>query len=178
MTRRFFFDDAEAVQRLRNAFAEWRGTPFRPFSRAKGEGGGIDCVGFAEELLHAAGAVEKFTFPRSSADYQGNAELRAAKVLRYLRGEIEDDAQSAELARRFAELELPVERVTNPNGLLFQPGDLLVLQHGSMFHLPVTLDGRRFAHCAYPNGVDEGNIHDPTFSRHLVAHFRARAHTT
>lgn len=169
---KWFFEDAAAVQRLRNAAAEWNPTPFRPFSRAKGPGGGIDCVGFVEELMVAAGAVEPFAFPRTDADYQSNRT--PLRILHYLRGEERDDPQSKRLAAIFAELRLPEEK-DNLHPDIFMPGDLLVLRDGGQIHIPVMLRGRRFTHCARPEGVAEGNLHDTTFSKHLVAAFRARA---
>src|SRR4051812_44163016 len=123
----FFFSDAGAVQRLRNAAAEWHRTPFRPFSRAKGIDGGIDCIGLVEEMMIAAGVVQRgdFAFDRASADYQSNRlELR---VLKMLRGEYPDDPQSQRLSSIFTELRLPNDR-ENLNPAIFMPGDLLVLR--------------------------------------------------
>ena len=168
----WFFSDPLAQERLITAAAEWDETPYRPFSRAKGPAGGVDCVGFAEEIFVACGAVEKFSFPRTDADYQSSrAELR---VLRYLRGQVADDPQSAYLASRFVELELPEGRI-NLHPALFMPGDLLVLRDGGQMHLPIMLRGRRFVHCMNPLGVQLGNIHDTTFSGHFDALFRARS---
>jgi hypothetical protein len=179
---RWFFEDAEAVQRLCAARAKWLGTAFAQNSKAPGHDGGIDCVGLLEEVLGRDAGVDRgeaFVFPRTSADYQSHrTELR---VLKYLRGEYADDPQSARLARIFAELRLPNER-TNLHTALFLPGDLLVLRtkrevpgHGTMFHLCIMTESPRFLHCAYPTGVQESNIHDPTFSKHIDAFFRARA---
>jgi cell wall-associated NlpC family hydrolase len=173
----WYFENAAAVQRLRSAAAEWEGTPFRPFSRAKGEGGGIDCVGFCEEVFVAAGVVQPFSFPRTDADYQSHRT--ALRILDYLRGKVTDDPQSAQIGAIFAEIRLPQLAdggdATNLYPGLFMPGDLLVLRDEGQIHLPIVLRGRRFVHCMRPDGVSEGTIHDTTFSAHFVAMFRARA---
>lgn len=172
---RYLFDDAAAVQRLRTEAASWLGTPFWPKSKAKGPAGGIDCVGLVEEILGAAGVAgdRKFEFPRSTADYQSHrTELR---VLKYLRGQIADDPQSTALAAMFEELGLPAGNLCNLPADRFMPGDLIVLRQGGQFHIPIILEGREFIHCARPFGVAIGDIHDPTYSTHLDAHFRARA---
>ncbi len=170
---RFFFEDAAAVQRLHEAFAKWDGTPFRQNSKAAGPGGGIDCVGFVEEAMGREAGVDRgepFAFPRTSADYQSHRT--EARVLMYLRGEHEDP-QSERLAQLFAELTLPPDR-SNLLPAFFLPGDLVALRRRGMFHLLIMLDAPRFMHCAFPYGVAEGNIHDPTFSTHIDAMFRAR----
>lgn len=171
-TMRFYFEDAEAVQRLRKAAAEWLGTPFRPFSRAIGSDGGIDCVGLAEELMVAAGAVRAgdFAFARSAADYQSaRLELRVLKVLR---GQAADDPQSRRLAAIFTELRLPADR-ENIHPAIFMPGDLIVLRQGGQFHIPVMLGDRQFVHCSAHSRVAYGDLHDPTYSQHIDAAFRA-----
>jgi cell wall-associated NlpC family hydrolase len=194
-----FFGHAAAVERLLAAERAWDGTPFREFSRAQGAEGGIDCVGYVEELFIAAGVVRRgdFEFARTMADYQSSRlELR---ILRMLRGEVADDPQSLRLAEIFAEVELPLtdkaqcilaapdasdgERkaalkdhaTQNLDPAFFLPGDLLVLRRGGEMHLPVSLGGRKITHCARPLGVQRANIHDPTYSENLDAVFRARA---
>jgi cell wall-associated NlpC family hydrolase len=168
----FHFDNAEPRQLLCNAAAEWLHTPFRPFSRAKGIDGGIDCIGLVEEMMIAAGVVQHgdFAFDRASADYQSNRlELR---VLKMLRGAYPDDPQSQRLSSIFTELRLPEDR-ENLHPAIFMPGDLLVLRQGGQFHMPIMLEGRRFVHCAQPMGVDYGDLHDTTYSQHIDAAFRA-----
>ncbi len=173
----WFFENADAVQRLEMAFAELAGTPFRPHSFAPGPGGGIDCVGFCEYSMVRTGAVEPFTFPRTDADYQSHRT--PVRILRYLRGEeAADDPQSAVLAARFEEILLPqleAGETENLDEALFLPGDMVVLREAGQVHLPIIRAGRQFVHCLNPHGVQEGNLHDPTFSKHFVALFRARA---
>lgn len=168
------FEDPAAVARLLAAAEAWElaGTPFREFSRAMG--GGIDCVGYAEELFIAAGAVKRgdFEFARTMADYQSHRlELR---ILRMLRGQVAEDPQSLRLGAIFAEIAVP-ENTTNIDPAYFLSGDLLVLRSGGEMHLPVMLIDRNMTHCARPLGVQISDIHDPTFSDHLDAIFRARA---
>ena len=180
-----FFDDPEALQRLRDAAAIWDRTPFREHGRVKGLGGGIDCVGYVEELMIAAGVAERgdLSFARTDADYQSHRTW--LRILDYLRGKVTDDPQSARLAAIFEEIMLPAPQGPSTNGRplrwenppleLFKPGDLLVLRDEGQIHLPVILRGRKFTHCMRPNGVDEGSIHDTSFSNHFIAMFRARA---
>jgi hypothetical protein len=171
----WFFSDPAAVQRLSNAAAEWMYTPFRPFSRAKGRDGGIDCVGLCEVLMVAAGVACEgdFTFARHSSDYQ--AHRTELKVLKYLRGQLpEDESQSTRLAKLFVEIRLPEDHA-NMNPAIFMPGDLLVLRQGGMFHLPVLINPPFFVHCLRPLGVSQGVLGDTTFSQHIDAAFRARA---
>lgn len=170
----FYFENPEPRQRLCNAVAEWYRTPFRPFSRVKGSDGGVDCIGLVEELMIAAGVVQRgdFAFARNAADYQSNR--LEARVLKMLRGEYSDDAQSQRLASIFTELRLPDDR-NNLYPAIFMPGDLLVLRSGGQFHMPVILDSPWFVHCASPMGVDLGHLHDTTYSQHIDAAFRARA---
>lgn len=177
----WFFDDAAAVQRLCDAAAAWMETPFREFSRAPGRTGGVDCVGLCEELMKAAGVCE-FQFPREQSDYQGHAP---GKILRYLRGRVPDDPRAVLLAEIFAEIALPVPQgptqtrrqtlAWNPPKELFLPGDLLILKSDGLFHMPIMLGGRRFISAVYRVGVIDGDIHDPSYSRHFVALFRARS---
>jgi cell wall-associated NlpC family hydrolase len=171
ITGEWFFEDEQAVTLLRKEAASWMGTPFREFSSAKGRSGGVDCVGLAEALMVACGVIKPFTFPRIHADYQSHGTRE--KVLDYLRGKSKD-SQSAQVAARFAEITIPEFRDNLPSEILM-PGDLLILRSGSLFHMPIVLEGRRFIHCLRPAGVTEGNIHDTSFSRHLVALFRARS---
>jgi cell wall-associated NlpC family hydrolase len=176
----YFFEDAAAQQRLCNAAAEWPDTPFREFSKAPGRGGGVDCVGLCEALMAAAGVCE-FSFPREQSDYQGHAP---GKILRYLRGRIADDPRSARLAEIFAEIPLPAPQGPvlrgkgipwNPPKELFMPGDLVICKSDGLFHMPIMLRGRRFISAVHTQGVIEGDIHDPSYSRHFVALFRARS---
>lgn len=183
----WFFDDATAVQKLRteavgpDGKSGWLDTPYFKFSCVKGRDGGVDCAGLPRPLFVAAGlgasyldAGLLFEFQRTSADYQSHRTM--FRILRLLRGEMAAvDPQSAALAEIFAELELPKESLCNLPPERFMPGDLLVLRQGGQFHLPIVLDGRVFIHCFSPGGVQLGDIHDPTFSKHLDAHFRARA---
>lgn len=166
----WFFDSAEAVQRLRSAAAAGAETPWRPFSRVIGRGGGTDCVGWIEHLFTAAGAVRALSFPRTKADY--SRHVHNDRILDYLRGKNHCDSQSAYLAERFAEFPI-VERGFEVPALI---GDLIILRTGvGLYHMPVMLDARLFTHCAAPFGVSEGDIGAPNYRDHLVAHFRARA---
>jgi hypothetical protein len=169
----WFFQDADAVQALRIEAASWERTPFAQFSKAKGVDGGIDCAGFAEAVMAAAG-IGGFEIPRMANDY--SRHVHNDRILDYLRGRHEDP-QSALIAARFAELAVvdndPVEDL--------MPGDVLILKDGSnrtmlgVWHMPVMMTRRKFMHCAPRLGVCEGNIDDATYRRNFIAHFRARA---
>jgi cell wall-associated NlpC family hydrolase len=169
----YFFEDAAAVRRLRAECESWRKTPFRFGSRAKGIGGGTDCVGFCEAVMLAAGAVTQFSFPRTPED--NSRHVHNDKILNYLRGKI-DDEQSRHLAQRFAELRLALDPDHAPDLPEFFPGDLLILKTGvGLYHMPVMLSATAFMQCAYPDGVTEGDITAPNYRDYLVAAFRARA---
>lgn len=201
---RWFFSDADAVQRLCNAAAQLEGTPFRKFSDAPGRTGGIDCIGAARYLMREAGAIRDFDFPRTDADYENHAF--GDRFLTYMRGEalvmssegetptkhgkLEDsstsvgmtegavDPASAYLHERFAEIETPDLREANPRAGAVMPGDLIVLQHQQLVHLPIVLNDELPFEIisALPRlGVRIGTLQDTTFRQHFKALFRARA---
>ena len=181
----WFFSDAAAVQRLCTEAESWRNTPFRFGSRAKGIGGGTDCVGFCEAVLLAAGAVTQFNFQRRPEDK--SRHVHNDRILNYLRGsarasrapagaspdDLPIDPQSAYLAERFAEL--PSSILDSPSSQFF-PGDILILKTGvGLYHMPVMITATAFMQCAFPDGVTEGDITAPNYHDYLVAAFRARA---
>jgi hypothetical protein len=166
---RWFFEDSAHCAALLAEAESWIGTPFMPFSKAKGKFGGIDCVGLAEEIMRNVGASPEFHFPRTSADYQGHAF--GDRILEYFRG-TGPDPQSALVAARVVELlVIDGEPVDDP-----MPGDLLVLRHGELFHLPIVIDSERHFVNALPRlGVVRGTLQDSTFKSHFIAMFRVRA---
>jgi len=174
MSDRWFFDDAAAVQRLCVECESWRRTPFRFGSRAKGIGGGADCVGFCEAVMLAAGAVTQFNFPRTPAD--NSRHVHNDRILNYLRGKV-DDPQSAYLAQRFVELfVIDPEEPGAPTPVPFLAGDLVLMKTGKgLWHMPVMMSATAFMQCAFPDGVTEGDITAPNYRKYLVAAFRARA---
>ena len=177
-----FFDDPNSAARLKAEALSWLGTPFREvyFADAippnvKGIGGGIDCVGLVQSIMHRIGATQEFFFSRSPADYQPHQS--GEKILDWLRGKI-DDPQSKRLGQLLVELEIP-DAVRDAFALtprdFFKPGDICVLRHGSLFHMPVIVDDDLHFVNALPRaGVIEGTIQDSTYSVHLVAVFRVR----
>jgi cell wall-associated NlpC family hydrolase len=185
----YYFSDPTAAAALKTEAESWIGTPYREFYEddiatartelagldvpltvtSKGSTGGIDCIGLCEEIYSAIGASDEFIFPRTQADYQSNQ--LGDKVLTWLRGEAEDD-QSAALHEMFEELTLP-DPLTDD---FFMPGDLLVMKHGSLFHMPIVIDDERHFVNALPRrGVVPGTIQDSTFRKYLVAAFRRLA---
>ena len=183
-----YFDDKENAKVLRDEARSWIGTPFRqyyqqnlPHGRAgglidlKGTGGGIDCVGLVQEVFFRIGATEHFLFARASADYQSHQS--GEKIMDWMRGKI-DDPQSKRLAEILVELDVP-DNVIDPTALtprdFFKPGDICILKHGSLFHLPIVIDDDLHCVSALPRmGVTEGTIQDSTYSLHLVAVFRLK----
>jgi cell wall-associated NlpC family hydrolase len=177
-----YFDDLEKASALNVEARSWIGTPFREYYQqkftpedVKGVGGGIDCVGLVQEIFARIGATEQFVFPRESSDYQAHG--LGEKILRWMRGQVEDP-QSERLSEILIELAIP-EDVTDPNAVtprdFFKPGDICVLRHGSLFHLPLIIDNHLHIVNALPRlGVVEGTMQDSTFSSHLVAVFRLR----
>jgi len=191
MTEASYFDDPESALKLRDEALSWLGTPFGEYHQdaieeykkqcpeakveLKGQGGGIDCIGLVQEVFHRIGATDKFIFKRESSDYQSHAT--GDKILDWMRGKI-DDPQSKQLAEILVELEIP-EAVTDPGTAtprdFFKPGDILVMRHGSLFHMPVMYDDDLHFVSALPRmGVTEGTIQDSTYNIHLVAVFRLR----
>jgi hypothetical protein len=172
---RWYFEDESRVALLRQRAHELKDTPFRAFSNAPGPGGGMDCVAFAEALHVAPGTVEPFTFPRSSKDY--SRHVHNDKILNTLRGLV-DSHESRLLSATFAEL--PLSDLRPPISDLMagdlMAGDVVVMKTGrGQWHLPVMLDARTFAQCAYPDGVSEADITQPDYADAVVAVFRARA---
>jgi len=178
-----YFDDLEAAKKLREEALSWVGTPFREYYQeniqhdrdVKGLRGGIDCIGLAQQIFSRIGATDLFVFPRMAADYQSHQT--GEKVLDWLRGKV-DDPQSKLLAGILVELEIP-EVVKDPDAEtprdFFKPGDLLVMQRGSLFHMPIIYDDDLHFVNALPRlGVTEGTVQDSTYSVHLVAAFRLR----
>lgn len=176
-----FFLDPDRAARFRAIWKTWDGTPFAAHSRAKGPGGGIDCVAVQEETLFEVGAVPRFHFPRSDGDYKSH--VHNTRILAFVRGQ-DPDPQSAVLAERFAELTNLDELVPIPNwperqvfntGLM--TGDLAVIQSmiPGVWHLVAMQDDRIFKHCAYPLGVTEGDITQREYRDRLKAVFRCRA---
>jgi cell wall-associated NlpC family hydrolase len=141
----------------------------------KGGGGGIDCIGLVQEIFYRIGAADKFMFARVPADYQ--MHQTGDKILDWMRGKV-DDPQSKKLAAILTELEIP-QAAKDPHAEtprdFFKPGDILVLRHASLFHMPVIIDDCLTFVNAIPRlGVIEGTIQDSTFSIHLVAVFRLK----
>jgi cell wall-associated NlpC family hydrolase len=179
-----YFDDEEKAKALKAEARSWLGTPFREYYQQslsrkvdlKGIGGGIDCVGLVQEIMARVGASEDFIFPRDPGDYQSHQT--GEKVLDWLRGKA-DDSQSKRLGEILVELSVP-DKVIDPHAEtprdFFKPGDICVLKHGSLFHLPVIVDrDLHFVNALPRAGVIEGTIQDSTYSVHLVSVFRVRA---
>jgi len=176
----YYFDTAEKRGALYREARSWIGTPFREVyhdfaTDVKGVNGGIDCVGLVQEIMRRVGAVEKFVFAREASDYQSHR--LDEKVLDFLRGKV-DDPESVRLGAIFEELSIP-NQVIDPNAEtprdFFKAGDICVLKHGSLFHLPIIYDDDLHFVNALPRlGVIEGTIQDSTFSSHLVAVFRLK----
>ncbi|SRR6266496_770735 len=190
-----YFDDFRAAKALRDEALSWLDTPFRqhyqelyeagkaelakirPGARSdlKGKRGGIDCIGLVQEIFTRIGATNKWMFPRTHADYQSHQ--LGEKVLDWFRGKA-DDPQSKLLAQLFVELEIPpavIDRDASTPRDFFKPGDILVMKHGSLFHMPVMVDRDLHFVNALPRlGVVEGTIQDSSYSVHLVAAFRLK----
>jgi cell wall-associated NlpC family hydrolase len=181
-----YFDDPLQAQKLHKEAISWLGTPFAecPFLPGKrcdlkGMGGGIDCIGLAQEIFSRIGATEEFVFPRSAADYQSNQ--LGQKVLTWLRGGA-DTPESKRLREILVELQIP-SAVTDPVADtprdFFKPGDILVMRKKGLFHMPVIYDeGLHFVNALPRRGVIEGTVQDSSYSVHLVAAFRLKPRRT
>lgn len=187
MSEPSYFDDPRKAKKLRDEARSWIGTRFSQYYQTdelpegfpepdlKGPSGGIDCVGLNQEIFFRSGATEKFIFARVAADYQVNQS--GDKILKWLRGEV-DDPQSARLRAMFTELKIPddvKDRDAETPRDFFKTGDLLVMQHGGLFHLPLIIDeDLHFVNAVPRAGVIDGTIQDSSYSIHLVAAFRLR----
>jgi cell wall-associated NlpC family hydrolase len=191
MSEPSYFDNARAAMHLREEALSWVGTPFREYYQdeieeqrklfpemsweLKGMGGGIDCIGLVQEIFQRIGAADKFVFKRVEGDYQSHQT--GDKILDWMRGKA-DDPQSKQLAEILVELSVPpqvIERDAETPRDFFKPGDILVMQHASLFHLPLIYDDDLHFVNALPRlGVIEGTIQDSTYSQHLVAVFRLK----
>ena len=178
-----YFDNPLAARKLREEALSWIGTPFREYYQQevpaetdlKGMGGGIDCIGLVQEIMLRTGATDKFIFARAPSDYQSHQ--LGFKLLDWVRGK-DDDPLSKQLAEIFVELEIP-EIIADPKAEtprdFFKPGDILVMQRGSLFHMPIIYDDDlNFVNAIPRRGVVEGTIQDSTYSKHLVAVFRLK----
>jgi cell wall-associated NlpC family hydrolase len=188
-----YFDDFRAAKDFRKEALSWIGTPFREYYQeeleagraqlgdraasldVKGPGGGIDCVGLVQEIFARSGATDKWVFPRTSATI---SRIRPAKrfsigcAAKLTIHAVNDSVRSC------VELEIP-DGVTDPKADtprdFFKPGDILVMRHGALFHMPVIIDNDLHFVNAIPRmGVIEGTIQDSSYSSHLVAVFRLK----
>ncbi len=178
MSEPSYFDNPREAKKLFDEAMSWVGTPFRPFSIAKGETGGVYCVGLVSQIMTNIGATDKWEWNHEDADYESTQA--GEKVLDWLRGK-GDDPQSKKLAEILVELKIP-EVCSDPEAEtprdFFKPGDILVLKHYSLFHLPVIIDDDLHFVNAIPRaGVIEGTIQDGSYSQHLVAAFRLKPKT-
>ena len=142
--------------------ARWEGTPFFPNSRARGPGGGVDCVNLCHEIFVAIGALPRRSLPRVKMDYGRHHTVSA--LLRFI-------SEDAVLAARF--------RGIDPDPEAIMPGDLLVLQEpdsrGAAHHLAFALSGHHFCQCLRPYGVTFSSRDDCAFARSLKRVFRLYA---
>lgn len=187
------FNDPTLCANLLTVADSWVGTPWYPYSRAKGAAGGIDCVGLVEEIMLEVGAAPEFSFPRTSADYDYGSPVAEpgdasgtedigleGKVLDYLRGnaKFEDGdtvPASAALAAMCVEIDLPDLSGDIPDDL-FMPGDIVIMRHGGLFHLGVVLDDElHFISCLPRLRTRKSTLQDSTFKKHIVNLFRLQA---
>src|SRR5215469_1648792 len=185
MSEPSYFDNGKAALALRKEALSWLGTPFAecyveeipnmPEPDLKGPTGAIDCISLVNEIFSRIGVSDRFVLKRSPADYQSHQT--GEKNLNWLRGKAEDP-QSKWLGSVLLELKIP-DKVTQRDAEtprdFFKPGDILVLQHGSLFHMPVIYDDDlHFVNALPRRGVIEGTIQDFSYSQHLVAVFRVK----
>lgn len=186
------FSDSDLCALLLTVADSWIGTPWRPYSKAKGPAGGIDCVGLVEEIMLEVGAAPEFTFPRTSADYDYGSPVQdpgdasgtddiglEGKVLDYIRGnakfETGDDVPaSVTLGAMCVELELPdLSGDAEVPADLFMPGDIIIMRKGGLFHIGIVLDtDRHFLSCLPRLRTKRTTLQQSIFKDHIVAAFR------
>ena len=130
-------------------------------------GGGIDCIGLVQEIYVAGRRDRQIRFcpcfrrlpvalrwaTRSWTGCAGRWTIRRVKP----RGNP-------------LELEIP-EDFKDPQAAtprdFFKPGDILVMKHGSLFHMPLIYDDDlHFVNAIPRRGVTEGTIQDTTSTQH------------
>lgn len=175
---KYHFDQPNAVSVFQAEIRTWPGTPFHQGGRSKGKGGGTDCVGFVELVLNAVGLLPEMVFQREEQDF--SLHVHNDKILNYLRGK-RPEPESGFLASIFEELKIDDVVPKSKKWPFFyesraMPGDLLIIRTGvGQWHMPLMYDNRSFFHCAFPQGVTEGDITAPNYREKTKAIFRARA---
>lgn len=65
-----FFRFSERCDLLLEESRSWLGTPFHMRSHAKGESGGVDCVGLVQDIFYALGVIpDMYTLPEYAIDW-------------------------------------------------------------------------------------------------------------
>ena len=152
---KLYFDTPERLDKLQAEAESWRGTPFFPHSRAKGKGGGVDCVNICHEIYTGCGVMERCEIPPFPMDWSSHKSesvlLKFLETLPKTKGRLE---------------KLP------PTALAL-PGDLLAFEIGKcVHHLGVRLQRNRFIHCLKPYGVLLTPANEEEFSERLKWIFR------
>ncbi len=152
---KLFFDSPESHMKLQAEADSWRGTPFFPHSRAKGRGGGVDCVNICHELYVACGVMERCQIPSFPMDWSNHQSesvlLKFLETLPNLKGRLKKLPPTSESL----------------------PGDLLAFEIGKcVHHLGVCLPKKKFIHCLKPYGILLTAIHEKEFSERLKWIFR------
>lgn len=144
--RRWAFEDAERLILLPEVLGEWMGTPFRRGSRAKGQGGGVDCVHFVQEVYWELNCIwEKHPMPRYSVDWHQHRDH--SLLMEYLETYHADD---------FEEVSTDPDTLMIGDLLLFNPGGRCV-NHAGILHKEDA-----FVHAVRPrNGAAGGVIETP-----------------
>lgn len=145
-----YFDDKEAVKRLRAAAQEWLGTPFSPRQAAKGMG--VDCIQLAHQLVCVAAGFD-YDFQPGTYSMQETLHATESRLLATLQA-----------APQFQFL----EKTATP-----MAGDLPLITIGKApHHIGVMLDGRSFVHAFQRVGVITSQLDDSTYSTRLHCFFR------
>ena len=70
-----FFRFPERCELLKQEMESWFGTPFHQRSHAKGESGGVDCVGLVQDIYYTLGAIpEMYPLPDYAIDWHKHNE--------------------------------------------------------------------------------------------------------
>lgn len=139
---RWAFDDIERLVLLSDVVGEWMGTPFRRGSCAKGEGGGVDCVHFVQEVYWDLNCISgRYPMPRYSIDWHHHKDH--SLLMEFLEKHHGED---------FEEVETDPSQLMLGDLLLFNPGGRCI-NHAGIVHK----DGW-FSHAIRPKNGSQGGV--------------------
>lgn len=156
--------DHTVVAAIEREAAEWLGTPFADHGRAKGKGGGVDCINLMQEIFARALGAGRIAFPR----YTLSENLHTSDPR--LERELDNHPRLVKLAS-FDE-DVP-RKARCLDDLPLMVGDLIGMRVVNVVHhLALSLGGRKFIHCVRGIGTIQSYTDDATFERRIMVVYR------